>query len=67
MFSWWVRAYFSLIQIPVKLFVKSKPIPTDPISELDLDISKPILYVLPYNSKIDLMVVRSLCLRNQLP
>ncbi|OCG28474.1 glycerol-3-phosphate 1-O-acyltransferase [Gilliamella sp. wkB108] len=67
MFSWWVKAYFAIIQIPVKLFVKSKPIPTDPIAELDLDTNRPILYVLPYNSNIDLMVVRSLCLRYDLP
>lgn len=67
MFSWWTKIYFSLIQIPVKLFVKSKPIPTDPITELDLDIYRPILYVLPYNSQIDLMVVRSLCLKYHLP
>ena len=67
MFSWWTKIYFSLIQIPVKLFVKSKPIPTDPITELELDIHRPILYVLPYNSQIDLMVVRSLCLKYDLP
>ncbi len=67
MFSWWTKVYFSLIQIPVKLFVKSKPIPTNPITELDLDIHRPILYVLPYNSQIDLMVVRSLCLKYDLP
>ena len=67
MFSWWTKVYFLLIQILVKLFVKSKPIPTDPIEELNLDSSKPILYVLPYNSQIDLMVVRSLCLKYHLP
>ena len=67
MFSWWTKVYFFIIQILVKLFVKSKPIPTDPITELNLDSSKPILYVLPYNSQIDLMVVRSLCLKYHLP
>lgn len=67
MFSWWTKAYFFLIQILVKLFVKSKPIPTDPITELGLDTHRPVLYVLPYNSQIDLMVVRSLCLHYKLP
>ncbi|OCG54462.1 glycerol-3-phosphate 1-O-acyltransferase [Gilliamella sp. Choc6-1] len=67
MFSWWTKAYFSLIQLLIKLFVKSKPIPTDPIAELDIDTNRPILYVLPYHSKIDLMVVRSLCLHHNLP
>ncbi|MCX8642783.1 glycerol-3-phosphate 1-O-acyltransferase PlsB [Gilliamella sp. B3781] len=51
----------------MKLFVKSKPIPTDPITELGLDTHRPVLYVLPYNSQIDLMVVRSLCLQYKLP
>ncbi|OCG72088.1 glycerol-3-phosphate 1-O-acyltransferase [Gilliamella sp. Occ3-1] len=67
MFSWWTKVYFFLIQILVKLFVKSKPIPTDPITELNLDTNKPVLYVLPYNSQIDLMVIRSLCLQYNLP
>lgn len=65
--SWWTKACFSIIRIPVKFFVQSKSIPTDPILELNIDKQKPILYVLPYNSKIDLMVVRSLCEKYQLP
>ncbi|MDF7667029.1 glycerol-3-phosphate 1-O-acyltransferase PlsB [Orbaceae bacterium ESL0727] len=67
MSSWWTRVYFFIIQIPVKLFVKSKPIPTDPITELNIDPHRPILYVLPYNSIIDVMVVRSLCLKYHFP
>ncbi len=67
MYSWWTKVYFSIIQLPVKLFVKSKPIPTDPIAELNLDPHHPILYVLPYSSNIDLMVVRSLCLKYGFP
>lgn len=65
--SWWDKTLFSIIDIPVKFFVHSKSIPTDPIDELNIDKTKPILYVLPYNSKIDLMVVRSLCRKYQLP
>ncbi|RKS86009.1 glycerol-3-phosphate acyltransferase [Orbus hercynius] len=65
--SWWATTCFSVINIPVRLFVKSKSIPTDPISELNIDKSRPILYVLPYNSKIDLLVLRSLCKQHQLP
>ncbi|MWN06060.1 glycerol-3-phosphate 1-O-acyltransferase PlsB [Gilliamella sp. Pas-s95] len=67
MFSWWTKVYFFLIQLLIKLFVKSKPIPTNPITELGLDTARPILYVLPYNSQIDLMVIRSLCLQYNLP
>ncbi|MDF7671100.1 glycerol-3-phosphate 1-O-acyltransferase PlsB [Orbaceae bacterium ESL0721] len=67
MSSWWTKVFYLILQIPIKLFVKSKPIPTDPINELNIDPNHPILYVLPYNSKIDLMVVRSLCLKYDLP
>lgn len=65
--SWWNKTIFSIIDVPVKIFVRSKSIPTDIIEELDIDKTKPILYVLPYNSKIDLLVVRSLCQKHQLP
>ncbi|WP_392561387.1 glycerol-3-phosphate 1-O-acyltransferase PlsB [Orbus sturtevantii] len=65
--SLWTKACFWVISIPVKLFVKTKSIPTDPIEEINIDRNKPILYVLPYNSKIDLMVVRSLAEKYQLP
>ncbi|WP_392563327.1 glycerol-3-phosphate 1-O-acyltransferase PlsB [Orbus wheelerorum] len=65
--SLWTKACFWIIHIPVKLFVQTKPIPTDPIEELGIDRNKPILYVLPYNSKIDLMVVCSLSEKYQLP
>lgn len=64
---WWDKTVFTIINIPVKLFVQSKSIPSDPIDELNIDNTRPILYVLPYNSKIDLMVVRSLCSKYQLP
>ncbi|WP_392566505.1 glycerol-3-phosphate 1-O-acyltransferase PlsB [Utexia brackfieldae] len=65
--SWWAKTYFFIINIPVKLFVKSQPIPTEPIKELNIDINKPVLYVLPYNSRIDLMVVRQLAKKFNLP
>lgn len=65
--SWWNKTCFTFISLPVKLFVDSKSIPTDPIEELNIDRSKPILYVLPYNSKIDLVVIQSLCKKFQLP
>lgn len=65
--SWWTKACYSIIRLPVKLFVKNKAIPTDPIKRLNIDRLKPILYVLPYNSKIDLIVVKTLCEQFQLP
>ncbi|XKM13139.1 glycerol-3-phosphate 1-O-acyltransferase PlsB [Orbaceae bacterium ac157xtp] len=65
--SFWTKACFAIIRLPVRLFVKSKTIPDNPIEDLNIDRHKPILYVLPYNSKIDLMVVQALCAKFELP
>lgn len=65
--SWWQKICVSIITIPVNLFVRSKPIPTHPVEELHIDLNRPILYVLPCKSKIDLMVIRQLANRFQLP
>ena len=65
--SCWERAFFSLISIPINLFVKSKPIPTSPQKELRIDLNQPILYVLPYNSTIDLLVLRQAAKQCHLP
>ncbi|MFP1529000.1 hypothetical protein ACLB1R_29335 [Escherichia coli] len=35
--------------------------------ELGLDTSRPIMYVLPYNSKADLLTLRAQCLAHDLP
>lgn len=61
--SWWNKIYYKLLNLPLKMLVKSEPIPSDPITELQLDPDKPILYVLPYYSKSDLLVIRSWCLQ----
>lgn len=65
--TWWNKLSFAFIRLPVKFFVKSQSIPTDPIRDLNINRLAPVLYVLPYNSKIDLMVVRSLSRKYQLP
>lgn len=65
--SWWTKACFTLLQLPVSILVKSKPIPTDPIEELAIDRDRPVLYVLPYHSKVDLLVLRGLCKKFNLP
>ncbi|MDI5166078.1 hypothetical protein MJL22_27780, partial [Salmonella enterica subsp. enterica serovar Montevideo] len=33
----------------------------------DVDTSRPIMYVLPYNSKADLLTLRAQCLAHDLP
>lgn len=66
----YVRLATNLLQITeftIKHLVKSKSIPADPAPELGLDTSRPIMYVLPYNSKADLLTLRAQCLAHDLP
>ncbi|MEX9611231.1 glycerol-3-phosphate 1-O-acyltransferase PlsB [Providencia manganoxydans] len=65
--SLWRKIYYNTLNLPLKLLVKSKLIPTDPISELELDTTRPTLYVLPYHSKSDLLTLRHQCLSIGLP
>ncbi|KAA9002837.1 glycerol-3-phosphate 1-O-acyltransferase PlsB [Affinibrenneria salicis] len=65
--SVWRKIYYNLLKLPLKTLVKSKVIPIDPVGELGLDPSKPIIYVLPYNSKADLLTLRTRCLALDLP
>lgn len=59
--------YYKLLNLPLKLLVRSKAIPADPIEELGLDPSRPTVYVLPYHSKADLLALRAQCLAHDLP
>lgn len=65
--SGWRRIYYSLLDVPLKLLVKSKVIPTNPRGEAGLDATRPMMYVLPYNSKADLLTLRAQCLKQRLP
>lgn len=65
--SGWPRIYYKLLNLPLSMLVKSKSIPADPCAELGLDTSRPIMYVLPYNSKADLLTLRAQCLAHDLP
>ena len=66
--SGWPRIYYKLLNLPLSILVKSKSIPADPAPELGLDTSRPIMYVLPYNSKADLSdVARPVSLAHDLP
>ncbi|MCG8708774.1 glycerol-3-phosphate 1-O-acyltransferase PlsB [Brenneria sp. 4F2] len=65
--SGWRKIYYKLLNFPLKLLVKSKVIPLDPVAELGLDPSRPILYVLPYNSQADLLTLGAKCQALGLP
>ncbi|WP_313158993.1 hypothetical protein, partial [Mixta calida] len=59
--SGWRKLYYKLLNLPLTFLVKSKAIPGDPVAELGLDTSRPIMYVLPYDSKADLLALRTQC------
>ncbi len=61
------KIYYYLLKIFINLLVKSKIIPVDPATELDIDLSRPVLYVLPYHSMADLLTLRKQCLIQDLP
>ncbi|MGK2959787.1 MAG: glycerol-3-phosphate 1-O-acyltransferase PlsB [Candidatus Malihini olakiniferum] len=61
------KIYYNLLNLGIKLLVKSKIIPNDQVAELGLDPSRPIIYVLPYNSKADLLTLRAKCQALELP
>lgn len=65
--SGWSRFLYKLLNLPLSVLVKSKSVPADPCAELGLDTSRPIMYVLPYNSKTDLLTLRNRCLAHDLP
>ncbi|WP_130835500.1 glycerol-3-phosphate 1-O-acyltransferase PlsB [[Erwinia] mediterraneensis] len=65
--SGWRKLYYKLLNLPLSILVKSKAIPADPVSELGLDSTRPIMYVLPYDSKADLLALRAQCLKHHLP
>lgn len=64
--SGWPRIYYKLLNLPLSILVKSKSIPAEPAQNWG-SILRPIMYVLPYNSKADLLTLRAQCLAHDLP
>lgn len=62
-----LNSYRQLLSLPLSLLVKNNPIPQRPIEELELDLSQPVVYVLPYTSQADFVVFRKNCLSVGLP
>lgn len=65
--SGWRTIYYTLLDLPLRLLVQSKVIPANPPADAGLDPLRPIMYVLPYNSKADLLTLRAQCLQLRLP
>ncbi|MGF1724464.1 glycerol-3-phosphate 1-O-acyltransferase PlsB [Photobacterium nomapromontoriensis] len=57
--SSWQKIYQKILDLPLSLLVKTHSIPSDPIADLDLDLERPIVYILPFRSNTDLMTLRS--------
>lgn len=62
-----INIYRKVLTFPLSFLVKNNPIPQKPIDELNLNISQPVVYVLPYTSQTDLVIFRKNCLSVGLP
>lgn len=62
-----LNLYRKLLNLPLSLLVKSRSIPTNPIQELNLNPDQPMVYVLPYTSQTDLIILQKNCLALNLP
>ncbi|MGF1685225.1 glycerol-3-phosphate 1-O-acyltransferase PlsB [Photobacterium japonica] len=57
--SSWQKIYQKILDLPLSLLVKTHSIPSDPIADLELDLERPIVYILPFRSVTDLLTLRS--------
>ena len=62
-----LNAYRKLLELPLSILVKNNPIPHNPIEELELNITQPVVYMLPYTSETDFVIFRKNCLSVGLP
>ena len=59
--------WIQVLRWPLKLFVKSKLVHKDPCSELGIDRTKPIVYVLKNESASDLLALERVCQQLAIP
>lgn len=62
-----LNLYRKALNLPLSLLVKTRSIPTDPVNELGLKLDQPIVYVLPYTSQTDLLILQKNCQALNLP
>ncbi|VEJ09628.1 glycerol-3-phosphate 1-O-acyltransferase PlsB [Actinobacillus delphinicola] len=65
--SFLLNLYRQALDFPLSFLVKNNPIPQHPIDELNLDLSQPVVYILPYTSQTDFVILRRNCLSVGLP
>ncbi|AIN46912.1 glycerol-3-phosphate 1-O-acyltransferase PlsB [Candidatus Palibaumannia cicadellinicola] len=63
----WRIIYDTLLYLLLKFLVRSHVLPADSLVEAGLDPQQPMIYVLPYNSKVDLLTLRMQCFKKMLP
>ncbi|UYI46996.1 glycerol-3-phosphate 1-O-acyltransferase PlsB [Vibrio natriegens] len=57
----------SLLKLPLSVLVKGTTIPSNPIDDLDIDLTKPIVYALPFRSNVDLLTLQKQAMSLGLP
>lgn len=57
----------SLLKQPVSLLVKGTTIPSNPIEDHQIDVSKPIVYAMPFRSNVDLLALQQQVIKLGLP
>lgn len=65
--SAWQTISQNILKLPLSLLVNTVSIPSNPITQLDFDIQRPMIYVLPFFSQTDLLTLRKSCLALGLP
>ncbi len=59
--------YHKILRLPLSLMVKSRTIPQNPADELGLNLTQSIIYVLPYSSQTDVLILQKHCQKLGLP
>jgi len=61
------KTSFKILKWPIKLLVRATVLPADPVKEFELDLDKPIYYVISHYSATDLNVLHRYCEEVGLP
>jgi len=55
------------MKLPLSVLVKGTSIPSNPVEDLNIDLSKPIVYALPFRSSVDILTLQKHALELGLP
>ncbi|MCY9873666.1 glycerol-3-phosphate 1-O-acyltransferase PlsB [Vibrio barjaei] len=57
----------SFLKLPMSVLVKGTAIPSNPIEDHNIDVTKPVVYALPFSSNVDLLALQEQALAVGLP